>query len=60
MKNNALEILNERYARGDINHDEYLKVKSHVLSSKSQISNVGEKSGRKTNQVKSSALHPTF
>jgi putative membrane protein len=27
---NAIDILNERYARGEIKHDEYLKMKSHI------------------------------
>jgi len=27
----AVAILNERYARGDINHEEYIRMKSHIL-----------------------------
>ena len=26
----AVDILNERYARGEINHEEYLRTKSHI------------------------------
>lgn len=26
----ALSILNERYARGEIKHEEYIKMKSHI------------------------------
>ena len=30
---NAMDILNERLARGDIKQDEYVLIKSHILSS---------------------------
>ena len=26
----ALDILNERYARGEVKHEEYIKMKSHI------------------------------
>ena len=26
----AMAILNERYARGEINHEEYIQIKSHI------------------------------
>jgi putative membrane protein len=26
----ALDILNERYSRGEIKHDEYIEIKSHI------------------------------
>jgi putative membrane protein len=29
---NAIDILNERLARGDIKQDEYVRIKSHILS----------------------------
>jgi len=28
----ALEILNERYARGDIDHEQYAKIRSYVVT----------------------------
>ena len=30
-KQTALEILNERYARGEIKHEDYLRTKSQIL-----------------------------
>lgn len=35
----ALDILNERYARGEIEHEEYLKMKSHI-SREDRVSNL--------------------
>lgn len=29
-RSSALDILDERYARGEINHDEYLEKKQHI------------------------------
>jgi putative membrane protein len=33
----ALDILNERYARGEINHEEYLRIKSHISPTVQEI-----------------------
>jgi putative membrane protein len=33
-KNNAMDILNERYAKGEIGEDEYNKIKSNIESKK--------------------------
>ena len=30
-KKTAIEILNERYARGEIKHEDYIRMKSHIL-----------------------------
>lgn len=30
-RSSALDILDERYARGEINHDEYLEKKKHIV-----------------------------
>ena len=29
-RKNALEILNERYARGELNHEDYVRIKSQI------------------------------
>ena len=31
-RKSALDILNERYARGDLKHEDYIRMKSHILS----------------------------
>lgn len=30
QRNNALDTLNQRYASGEIQHEEYLRIKSHI------------------------------
>ena len=46
---NAMDFLNERYARGDINHEEYLKMKSHILPE-----------GKETMNGRRPSLQPTY
>jgi putative membrane protein len=48
---NALEILNERYARGDINLNEYMTIKSHISRDDVIVEDIPDKPTRirKTN-----------
>jgi len=58
----ALDILNARYARGDINDDEYLKIKSHISrEDRKSHSAIGEeKSPKKPSHPNSSPLQPMY
>jgi putative membrane protein len=47
----ALDILNERYARGEIKHEEYLKMKSHISR---------EDRVKSPTQSNPSSLQPTY
>ena len=40
-KKTALEILNERYALGEIKHEDYLRMKSHVLTDAKEPTKMG-------------------
>ena len=40
----AMAILNERYARGEIKHEEYIQMKSHILSEPPRSSAIPRKS----------------
>ena len=38
---NALDILNERYARGEIKHEDYVQMKSHISGPSGEQSRKG-------------------
>lgn len=47
----ALDILNERYARGEIKQEEYLKMKSHITREDKDVA---------PTPPRGASLHPTY
>ncbi len=50
---NALDLLNERYASGEIQHEEYLKIKSHIFGGNAATSS------NKDIRIGASSLNPS-
>jgi putative membrane protein len=54
----AIDILNARYARGEVTHDEYLKMKAHILSESTGV--VSESVEEKRQRSRTHTNTPAF